>query len=116
MTGKRRGSRSAAREPWRRYIAAGVEVTPERRAFAEHLCREEAHRRVFHRKIMDWLETAKCCPRKPCRRAGACRSATVACFEEHLPYLRRHVFPGLRKAIMERKSGYAQAASEEVDS
>ena len=58
-------------------------------------------RHLFHpwwkRVIAEWYEFDKDCRRKACRRAGACRSATLPCYDAALPYLREHVYPELRR-------------------
>ena len=103
-------------EPYARYIAPGVEVTPERRALAERLAENEAVLHGAYRRLMDWLGVAAHCPRKPCRRAGACRSPKAACFYELRPQLAEHVLPAVMRALAARKSRYAPADGEEAES
>src|SRR3989304_1492548 len=61
-----RAGRAADPEPWRAYIYNGIE-TPETIAFAklqhEHA---EAMTDIF-RKLVDFYEVHKCCPRAACR-------------------------------------------------
>ena len=43
--------------------------------------------RAIRRQIVDWLALHEECRRVECRRAGACRSRMVACFEEERPVI-----------------------------
>ncbi len=65
----------------------------------------EGHAREydFYRKIMEWLEAPKVCPRRACRRASKCTVEWVPCFEAAMPFLQEHVLPGLRAAILARR-------------
>jgi len=103
-------------EPFTRYIAEGVEVTPERRALAEKLAESEAVLHGAYRRLMDWLGVAAHCPRKPCRRAGACRSPKAACFYELRPHLAGHVLPAVMKALAAQKTRYGLADGKERES
>jgi len=90
--------------PLQRYLAVPVaEATEAQLAFAEKLREHEAHRLSLHRRIMEWLETPKVCPRRACRRAGKCTSPTVVCYEAALPWLQEHILPDLRAAILARR-------------
>ena len=70
---------------------------------AERTRQVNALRRYVNLLIMDWIEFHKICPRKACRRAGACRSPTVECHEENFETLKEHFYPDLLKLIRERR-------------
>ena len=78
----------------------GATMSPA--ALAAHQREQAEIRRGLMRKMIDFYGVYRACPRKACRRAGACTVAEVPCFREFLPELRQTVFPGLRKAIRER--------------
>ena len=108
---------AAGKRALRRCLAPGlVEPTEAQRAFAEARRDDEARLVAIRRRLMEVLGVPKVCARKACRRANACRGPGPECYEVARPILQRHLFPGLRKALKARESGYAQAGSEEAES
>ena len=63
------------------------------------------------RLVVEWCKVYEYCPRKACRRSGACRSPTVACHDEAKPVLDELFYPQFRAALLQRKGGTPRAAA-----
>lgn len=64
--------------------------------------------------LVDFYQFHKYCPRKACRREGACRSARFVCYDEAEPWLRENVYPEIRRLIRDDENP-ANAAKETDD-
>jgi len=86
-------------EPWRAYLPDGMEETPERIEYAKGRYEHEQTMTDFYRKLVNFYEVHKYCPRGACRRARTCASPEVACFHEAEELFREHVFPRLKELL-----------------
>ncbi len=91
-------------EPWRAYLPPGKEETPRLIEFAKGRYEHERLLTDFFRRLVNFYEVHKYCPRGACRRARTCASPEVACFHEAEPLFRELVFPQLKDIIAREKN------------
>jgi hypothetical protein len=91
-------------EPWREYLPAGKEETPELIAFAKGRYEHEQALTDVFRILVNFYEVHKYCPRRACRRARTCASPEVWCFYEAEELFREYVFPQLKDIIAREKN------------
>lgn len=68
-------------------------------AHAQRRREHEARLLWYKRLAAEWCEFYRHCPRKVCRRTGACAAAGAPCHDEAKEWLDAHFYPAFREAL-----------------